>query len=266
MTVQPMGPGQTQAYNSLEAQLLAQQMGLTGAFGAASASDTLIFLGEDYVTPGRRQPKRGYVGGTTGMVTVDQANAEWVRLDAQQAKRFDDAIEKYTGKRQEGSSGLYWWEQMVKQSGALSSALGRPVSVFETAEMLAERSPAQPSGDGGPTTTFSRTEQVNLTNPMTARGLLDNALGSYLGRMPTRQEYKSFLRALNMGEEAAPTINETTTRSSGGGSVQRVTSKGRTEGGFDQRQFATEYAKGQEEYAETQVSTTGLQAFLELLK
>lgn len=267
MTVQPMGPNQTQAYNSLEAQLLAQRVGVTGAYGFPAVDDTMIFLGEDYVTPGRRQPKKGIVGGNNGMLTVDEANAEWVRLDPQQAKRFDDAIEKYTGKRQDGASGLYWWEQMVKQSGALSSALGRPVSVFETAEMLAERSPATPSGGGGgPTTTFYRDEQVNLTNPMTARSILDNTLGNYLGRMPTQKEYKTFLQALNMGEEASPIVSERTTRTSGGTSTQSVSTTGRTEGGFDQRQFATEYAKSRPEYAETQLSTTGLQAFLDLLK
>jgi hypothetical protein len=266
VTITPNEPGQGQFLNAYE-QELAGLAGIGGINGIPIATDSLVYMGPDYVVPGRRQPKRGIVGGSNGMFTTDEAMKLWLTFDPQQTKRFDDAYERYTGTRPQGASGLAAWQQMVGQAGILSKALGRPVDPFETVELLADRSPAKErAGSGGPTTTFSRTESVNLTEPGQARSFLDSALGGYLGRMPTQKEYASFLKALNMGQEESPTITEQTVRSSGGGSTQTVRSNVKTTGGFDERQFATEYAKSRPEYAETQLSTTGLQAFLDLLK
>jgi hypothetical protein len=133
--------------------------------------------------------------------------------------------------------------------------------------MLAARSPAGPSGGGagGPSTTVYKDEQVNLSDPSTARSILDTTIGRYLGRSPNQKEYKSFLQALNAMEEATPAVSERVTRSSGG-TNQTVTSKGKSTTGLSREQFATEYAKSEEDYAETQLSTTGLQAFLGMLK
>lgn len=264
MTVMPQGPGTFQYYNPYEAQL-AQEMGLTGLTGDPRAVGGMIYMGSDYDTA-IRVPKRG-VFGSTGMFTVDQAEALVWRLDPEQVKRFDDAIEAGTGLRPSTfEQRKAQWSKMIGFAGEFASATGENKSPFEIAEMLAQQSdPRDRGGAGGPSTTSYSEENVNLTNPSTARSVLDSTLGRYLGRAPNTKEYKAFLQALNANEEAAPLMSERVTKSSGG-TNQTVASKGRSSGGVSREQLATEFVKGEEDYAETQLSTTGLQAFLGMLK
>lgn len=265
MTVQPIGPGVTQGFNALEAQqLFLQNAGLVGQMGFTSPTDNLIYLGPDYSSQ-MVVPKRG-IRGTSGKVPTQQAYAEFLRLDEEQRERFDGAVERFTGSRPEGTTAYFRWKEMVDLSGVLSQSFGRDVDPFETAELMAARAPAKPSGTGGPTTTVSTTESIDLTNPSSARRLLDNTLGSYLGRLPSQKEYSNFLRVLNSAEEAAPTITEQTTRTVPGEGTTRVRSKVRGEGGLSREQVATEFVRSREDYAETRLSNTGLNAFLELLR
>jgi hypothetical protein len=264
VTVQPIGPGQTQAYNALEAQqLFLQKAGLLGEFGFTSPTDNMIFLGPDYVTQ-MVVPKRG-PRGTSGKVPTQQAYALFTRLDEEQRERFNSAVEGFTGSRPEGTTAYYRWKEIVDLSGVLSQAYGRDVDPFETAEIFAAAAPAKPSGTGKPTTTVSTTETVDLSNPSEARRLLDNTLGAYLGRVPSQKEYSNFLRVLNSTEEASPTITQQTTRTVPGEGTSRVKGKVRSEGGVSREQVAAEYVRGREDYAETRLSNTGLSAFLELL-
>lgn len=266
MTVQPIGPGVTQGYNALEAQmLLMQKAGIVGQMGFTSPTDKMIFLGPDYATE-MVIPKRG-IRGTSGKVTTEQAYAHWLNMDEEEQERFSGAIELLTGSKPEGTTGYLRWREMVDLSGVLSQSLGKDIDPISTAEMMAARSPAKPSGaGGGPTTTISTTESIDLTNPSQARRLLDNTLGGYLGRTPTQKEYSNFLRVLNATEEVTPTITEQTTRTVPGEGTTRVRSKVRSEGGLSREQMATEFVRGREDYAETRLSNTGLSAFLELLK
>jgi hypothetical protein len=266
----PTGPGTSQSLNSLEAQQLRQGMGTTGVLGMPTTADKYVYLGKDYernVGVPQSLLKPGQFA-SDGMVPVDQANnLVWQFTDSQK-KQFDDLIEKGYGKRPNSfEQRMYWWEKMVGYTGSYSSQTGQNKSVFEVAEIWANQSKPISSGGrgGGPSTTIYRDENVNLTNPSTARSVLDNALGGYLGRTPTQKEYNSFISALNMAEEAEPNISERVVRSSGG-TNQTVQSKGKTSGGVSAQQFATEYAKSDEDYAETRLSTTGLQAFLGMLK
>jgi hypothetical protein len=269
MTVMMPGPGTGETFNSLEAQQLRQQMGTTGFFGQASATDTMVYMGDNYnkvkgVPSFLQQP-----GASNGMFTIDEAKALYVQMDKKEAQRFDNAIEKLTGKRPTGLSNQTYWEEMINQAGVYSNAIGKPVSPWEVAELLAARTPAAEGGGAytGPTTTTYKDENVNFTNPSDARALVDNAIGSYLGRKPSTKEYKTFLQALNATEEANPQISERVTKSSGSGNpaAQTVSTKGTSMSQVSSQQFAKEYAKSDEQYAETQLSTTGLQSFLSML-
>jgi hypothetical protein len=265
----PNGPGTPQIQNSLEYQQLAGMMGMTGAFGQPSAVDGLIYLGPEYDTA-KKIPKRGWVGNS-GLVSQEVAINKLWEFTPQQERKFDDLIEAGGEKRPDSiETRMYWWKKMIGYAGSYSSDSGMVKSPFEMAEIWSQKSrnAAGPGGGGaysGPTTTSYTEQNVNLTNPSTARSVLDSALGRYLGRMPNQKEYKSFLSALTMAEEAAPNVSERVVRSSGGIN-QTVASKGKTSGGISAQQFATEYAKSDEDYAETQLSTTGLQAFLGMLK
>jgi hypothetical protein len=267
VTIQPLNPNTTQAANSYERQLLLKQMGQTGLDGQPVVADTLIYLGPEFVQPAI-PGKRGSLGvpATTGMVTTEVAKGAYAFLLPEAKKRFDDAIEVITGERPTGLYAYSQWQSMVDNSAILSQAVNRPVSVFETAELMAAQSPAKAKEGGGPTTTISTTETIDLSSPSEARRLLDNTLGGYLGRLPTQKEYKNFLNVLNAAEEEMPQITEQVSRSVPGKGTSRVSTKVRGEGGLSREQVTTEFVRGQEDYAETRLSNVGLTAFLELLQ
>lgn len=114
---------------------------------------------------------------------------------------------------------------------------------------------------GGPKTTRSVSESVNLADPSTARGLIDATIAQYLGRNPTDKEYSNFTAALNAAQRKNPSITESVTTSGGGASSTRST----TRGGMDEAQYAREYAQSQEGVAELSAATTGLDSFIEAI-
>lgn len=109
---------------------------------------------------------------------------------------------------------------------------------------------------GGPT--YAIQKSVNLTDPSTARGLVNQAMENYLGRKATSKEQQTFMQALNAQEEMAPTITEQ--RTSRSGRASSTTS--RTTGGFNPATFAEEWAAGQQGSAEFQAATTFLDTFI----
>jgi hypothetical protein len=120
-------------------------------------------------------------------------------------------------------------------------------------------------GGGGTRTSIDRQEFVDLTNPMGARAFLEGAMQDYLGRRPDSAEYKNFLTALNSAERASPQVTTSRGTTSVSGSTQVSSSSAERSGGVVPQQFAREFARAQEGAAETSVSTTGINAFLELL-
>ncbi len=87
---------------------------------------------------------------------------------------------------------------------------------------------------------------VTLTDPGSAAMIVDQALGSYLGRTATDQEQQAFYEALNARERANP----------------RVQSGSTVSGGFNPQAFAQDFARSQEGVGEYQAATTFLDAFI----
>lgn len=105
-------------------------------------------------------------------------------------------------------------------------------------------------GGGGPAVTAS----VNLTDPGTAKTLINQTLQQYLGRSASQKEIEKFTAALNQAEMANPkqaNIVGTTQISSGG---------------FNPATFAQEYAQAEEGAAEYQAATTFLDSFIGALE
>ena len=94
--------------------------------------------------------------------------------------------------------------------------------------------------------------QVSLTNPTSARGLLMQTMQSVLGRNPTEQEYKQFIKALNQAEMDAPQ----TVGFEGDVAVQS--------GGVDPGMVAMEYVEGLDEFNSAAGQRT-LDAFMQVL-
>ena len=93
---------------------------------------------------------------------------------------------------------------------------------------------------------------VSLTNPTSARGLLMQTMQGVLGRNPSEQEYKQFIKALNEAEMGAPR----TVGVEGDLAVQS--------GGVDPGMVAMEYVEGLEEFDSAAGQRT-LDAFMQVL-
>ena len=93
---------------------------------------------------------------------------------------------------------------------------------------------------------------VSLTDPTSARGLLMQTMQGALGRNPTDQEYRQFIKALNQAEMGAPR----TVGFEGDIAVQS--------GGVDPGMVAMEYVEGLEEFDSAAGQRT-LDAFMQVL-
>lgn len=93
---------------------------------------------------------------------------------------------------------------------------------------------------------------VSLTNPTSARGLLMQTMQGVLGRNPSEQEYKQFIKALTQAEMGAPR----TVDFEGDLAVQS--------GGVDPGMVAMEYVEGLEEFDSAAGQRT-LDAFMQVL-
>lgn len=160
------------------------------------------------------------------------------------------------------------WKYSVKQGANAVAIYGAGAPTPE--QLMMERIPSlaqnglRPDGTlakgvggaGGVSVSFQKS--VRLTDPGSARKLVDTALGQYLGRSATPEEQKTFFKALNVQEQAAPTMTKSTTNTSGrSSSTSSVTT-----GGFDPSVFAEEYAQGQEGAGEFQAATSLLDTFI----
>lgn len=95
-------------------------------------------------------------------------------------------------------------------------------------------------GGGGYGGGGSGSQQISLTNPTAARGLLLQTMQSVLGRNPTEQEYKDFITTLNDYERSNPQTAEVD-----GDSVTYS-------GGVDPGVIAQEFAQNAEDYKSSQ--------------
>ena len=120
-------------------------------------------------------------------------------------------------------------------------------------------------GGGGPVTSTSITKSVDLSNPTSARGLVDSALRQYLGRRASSEEYAAFRQALNAAERKSPNVTKavSTTSRTGGGSATSAQTMSR--GGIDRGRFAEEWALKQEGSAEYAAATTVFDTFMKML-
>jgi hypothetical protein len=109
-----------------------------------------------------------------------------------------------------------------------------------------------PSGGGGGYGGGGGGGSVSLTNPTSARGLLMQTMQGVLGRNPSDQEYRQFIKALSQAEMGAPR----TVDFEGDLAVQS--------GGVDPGMVAMEYVEGLEEFDSAAGQRT-LDAFMQVL-
>ena len=261
--------------NSTEAAL-AQQAAINGVqFSVGALSEGSVYMGNPSKNNADNMgfsesstgpvPNYGEIPGT--YMSTELASAEFWKFTPEQDKQLSAIMEADTGyaPRSMESKKVYW-ENLVKLTSAYTASTGdKMLSPWDMGgKVVAQSSGGQRAG-GGPSVSFYETEQVNLTNPSTARRVMDSAIGQYLGRSPNKKEYDKFLATLNGFEEDSPTVTKGVTRNSGV-STSTSTTEQSTKGGVDTTQVAKEFAMRDEDYQETTMETAGISTFLDMLR
>lgn len=204
-----------------------------------STSRGLKVLLPDYST--------GYYSAGRGAVpenkeySVQQASAYLLRMNASEQKRLRGYYEKIKdrwGFRSERSM----WNMFVVASAETGQT---PWQLMEEASSGTIKPPDDGgSGSGGP----FRNVYVDLTSETEARRLVDDTLGSYLGRRATEKEAATFYETLTKTQKDNPTIVQGYAGKGGQSSVKTNT--------VDQQQLARDFARSRSDYAETTTQTT----------
>lgn len=134
------------------------------------------------------------------------------------------------------------WNAMIQAAVARSRITNADVDPWSALDtMAAQSTPKVPTAADytGPVTS------TDLSNPDTARYVLDSALKQNLGRSPNAEEQQSFYAALQQHARSNPTVT----------TPNEVLGSGATSsGGYQEAQFAQDWAKGQEGAAEYRAS------------
>lgn len=260
--------------SQLNASTLAQQNSGAGALQTVNTPSNANIIARGQ----KSDPVMAYMGrdnsGAPVTWSTTGAKLNFLRLDQQTLGAMATALDSAYGKGAWNRGDLKdAWEMGVDIS-ALSMTNtdeatryvtpldGLLAKISEYGAMgLRPNGSAFKGGAGAGGVRSSVTKSVNLTDPASARALIDNSLTQYLGRAATSTEQQAFLKALNVQQQANPTITKQTSNTSG----TSTSTTSETTGGFNPSTFAEEYARGQEGAGEFQAATSLLDTFINAL-
>jgi hypothetical protein len=152
------------------------------------------------------------------------------------------------------------WGDAVDVAAALGPS--KRIDPWNAAKLLQtsdEDGAASGAGGGGDGPKTQTSTSVNLTDPKTAKGLINNAMTQALGRAATEEEIAEFVDALHAQQYANPQTS-TSTYNADGSQVSTTSS-----GGVDAGQIALEAAQSEDDYAEVQAGTTYFNALMSMV-
>lgn len=163
------------------------------------------------------------------------------------------------------------WDDVVAETANFTTA-GKRLSPWEVASLVAggEAGAAARKAANAKKAPFTgaksqRSTSVDLTDPKTAKALMNDTLSRVLGRAATDDEIDTFKGVLNAAERANPTTTVSTTNYVAGDAVSQssTTSGGLT--GQARQQMAQDQAMSAPEYGAYQAASTYFNAFLATL-
>ncbi len=232
-----------------------------GGINSGANSQAIMYDSATHAYMGAKRLPNGRIVDT--LLPLGDANTSFMFLGSEERKTLYDQMDKWYGKdRWDKSYVPKFYGRAVKASAYQYTYNQKKITPLDAyAFIVAEDARAGASavsGGGGGAVSRSVSTQVNLTDPGSARKLVDDALSQYLGRRANPNEQAKFFKALNVMERESPVVT-TSTRS--GSSASTV-----SEGGFNPSTFADEWARGQQGSGEYQAATTYLNAFIDSLK
>ena len=250
-----------------ELQATAQGAGISvGDLGGGGGGQ--IYMGEKSVSHQRGGPKDERAPVTFNeahYVSATEATNEYYRFSAKQKASFRakllaaSMIKATDGPDAEAAV----WAGLVTMSSKYTDARNQGVSPWDVLAMYAPTNPKRGARvDGSYTTTSS---EVNLTDPETAKAIINRALTDTLGREATPSESKLFRTALAAKEKDNPNTRTTTQTIKGGLVTGSTSTAGGGVSADAMQQMAQDQGKGSSEYGAHQAATTYYNAMVQAL-
>lgn len=268
------------------ADLAAARAGASGGGGGQSTQDKLsglrVYTGSvrgpkestvveggrrgDALVPGARKSVQGFVEQDTEMEGVQ---AQWYELSPEDINRWAQLLYD-NGHIDEEDMGNYgelqkMWLNMAEEAGNLWTRGKKAVGIWDAPRFLSGaswlgESEAQrlrdaagaATGFTGSRTSVSKT--VNLTDPETARALVNQVLSKALGREANADEVREFGSALSAYESANPSVSTTTQQFEDGVGTDVSTSTTGGTTGLGSEQVLTDKARMSPEYGAFQAA------------
>lgn len=250
-----------------------------GGGGSAAQDDPPVFMGGGNVvtqneragsvhrTPNRKDiPGHGFV---KPMSEVADQWYEWQDVDRQKwADHLIDAGVIDEEDRYDYSKLQQIWTAMVQESAGYTSR-GKQVSPWDAAVLYgggdengntAASLGRQAAGEEPLQryTQSSRSRNIDVTDPATAKALVNQVLGKLLGRNANDDEVRALTSTLNDAERDNPRITDTKTKYElrDDESGYDTTTTSRSHGGIDAGQVLSDVAEDDPEYGAYQAATT----------
>lgn len=247
---------------------------LAGLGTQVDPTDPDVFLGTIHLpAPGPAGEPRYNRKATPKLAKQSEANL--VIRDTLELKRWEKVLLD-AGKIEEGkydySTLVQLWEAYVQESAAWL-AKGKRMSPYDLVELDADLSGSRKKKDdgNGKSTNTQTSTSVDLTDPTTARGIIDSAYQSATGQAPTDAQREDFLSMLNDAERRHPSVSTgtqttSTTGSGTGNTKSNTTSSTSSSGGVNPQQLAQDQAMQDPGYGSYQAATTYANALFEALR
>lgn len=268
----------------------APSAGINAGGSGVSASEPSVFWGSRPVGSTRDHPVATKMGGSSKFNTDDhratpggvggfaptpgvdnsthkslsEAQGEFYRWSDSERNKWGDYLLSL-GLIDEGDERNYValkgaWDDVIGEAANFTAA-GKRITPWQVAALVAGGS-AQGGGKAkGFTGSKSQTSlSVDLTDPETAKALVNNVLSKQLGRAATPEEMESFRNSLSAAERANPTSTTSTTQyANGDATAQSSTTTGGLSGA-GKEQVLQDQAMLKPEYGAYQAATTYFQA------
>lgn len=250
--------------------LRAELVGL-GSGGGAAASEPTVVLDRgrgaklrknDITSDGAviQRPRSGQGRRAVGASEAEMEFYRWSDSERSEWGQYLVGLGVLSSEQADDFTTLYKaWQESVKESANFAIA-GKVVTPREAAEMLAAG--ARASGPFSGTKTQTSTN-VDLTDPTTARALVNQVLTNQLGRAATDDEIDRFTQILNTAERANPTLTTTTGTYEQGDLVSQSST---TQGGLTaaaRQELVSDKVTATPEYGAYQAATTYFNTLLQ---
>lgn len=145
---------------------------------------------------------------------VNDARLEWYRWTDEERRAWAQYLVSIGAIDPEEASDMglvqKLWESAVDEAANYRAAGKENVTPWDAVRVAADFGGGPGSKKGGFTgSKTQRSQSVDLTDPTTARAMVNDVLSRRLGREATDDEVRAFTETLNAAERANPTITET---------------------------------------------------------